>query len=100
MNALESSSNTLDERSSRKEQRRKTLAGVAGVFGKVLLSYFDLLTDAVLAITLLGTEQATYGVVSFGILATHAGVRCAFCGQSPVVVEGCFHDRHWSRSSP
>jgi len=50
------------------EEQRRTLAGTSKVIAKVLLSYFDLLTDAVLAITLLGTEQATYGVVSFAIL--------------------------------
>jgi hypothetical protein len=44
------------------------MVGVYSVIGKVLLSYFDVLTDIVLAVTLLGTDQAAYGVVSFGIL--------------------------------
>lgn len=50
------------------EEQRRTLVGVYSVLGKVLLSYFDVLTDIVLAVTLLGTDQAAYGVVSFGIL--------------------------------
>jgi hypothetical protein len=68
MNASEVSVKALEERNSRREQRQRTLAGVMHIIAKVLLSYFDMLTDVVLAITLLGTDQATYGVVSFGIL--------------------------------
>jgi uncharacterized membrane protein (DUF485 family) len=68
MNATESSSNALDERISTKEQRRRKFVGGSSVVAIVLLSYVDLLTDILLAVTLLGTKQAAYGVVSFGIL--------------------------------
>jgi len=50
------------------EEQRRKLVGVYTIIGKVLLSYFDVLTDIVLAVTLLSTDQAAYGVVSFGIL--------------------------------